>query len=201
MKVRIEYIVAIIVVIIILFSCYVAGRNKNEGEKEYMSGKVNVLMTIKDYGEIKLELDADTAPITVSNFVELVNSKFYDGLTFHRIIEGFMIQGGDPDGNGTGGSSKTIKGEFSSNGVENNISHLRGVISMARSSDPDSASSQFFIVHQDSTYLDGQYAAFGKVLSGMDVVDKIAADAVPTDNNGTIPSDKQPVITKIEVIK
>ena len=111
-----------------------------------------------------------------------------------------MIQGGDPDGNGTGGSSKTIKGEFSSNGVENNISHLRGVISMARSSDPDSASSQFFIVHQDSTYLDGQYAAFGKVLSGMDVVDKIAADAVPTDNNGTIPSDKQPVITKIEVI-
>lgn len=200
MKVRTEYIVAIIVVIIILFSCYVAGRDKNEGEKEYMSGKVNVLMTIKDYGEIKLELDADTAPITVSNFVELVNSKFYDGLTFHRIIEGFMIQGGDPDGNGTGGSSKNIKGEFSSNGVENNISHLRGVISMARSSDPDSASSQFFIVHQDSTYLDGQYAAFGKVLSGMDVVDKIAADAVPTDNNGTIPSDKQPVITKIEVI-
>lgn len=201
MKVRIEYIVAIIVVIIILFSCYVAGRDKNEGGKEYMSGKVNVLMTIKDYGDITLELDADTAPITVSNFVELVNSKFYDGLTFHRIIEGFMIQGGDPDGNGTGGSSKTIKGEFSSNGVENNISHLRGVISMARSSDPDSASSQFFIVHQDSTYLDGQYAAFGKVLSGMDVVDKIAADAVPTDNNGTIPSDKQPVITKIEVIK
>lgn len=200
MKVRTEYIVAIIVVLIILFSCYVAGRDKNEGEKEYMSGKVNVLMTIKDYGEIKLELDADTAPITVSNFVELVNSKFYDGLTFHRIIEGFMIQGGDPDGNGTGGSSKNIKGEFSSNGVENNISHLRGVISMARSSDPDSASSQFFIVHQDSTYLDGQYAAFGKVLSGMDVVDKIAADAVPTDNNGTIPSDKQPVITKIEVI-
>lgn len=201
MKVRTEYIVAIIVVIIILFSCYVAGRDKNEGEKEYMSGKVNVLMSIKDYGDITLELDADTAPITVSNFVELVNSKFYDGLTFHRIIEGFMIQGGDPDGNGTGGSSKTIKGEFSSNGVENNISHLRGVISMARSSDPDSASSQFFIVHQDSTYLDGQYAAFGKVLSGMDVVDKIAADAVPTDNNGTIPSDKQPVITKIEVIK
>ena len=181
MKVRTEYIVAIIVVIIILFSCYVAGRDKNEGEKEYMSGKVNVLMTIKDYGEIKLELDADTAPITVSNFVELVNSKFYDGLTFHRIIEGFMIQGGDPDGNGTGGSSKNIKGEFSSNGVENNISHLRGVISMARSSDPDSASSQFFIVHADSTYLDGDYASFGKVFAGFDVLDKIAK--VETDKN------------------
>lgn len=201
MKVRTEYIVAIIVVVIILFSCYVAGKDKNEGENKYMSGKINVLMSIKDYGDITLELDADTAPITVTNFVNLVNSNFYDGLTFHRIIEGFMIQGGDPDGNGTGGSGNTIKGEFSSNGVENNISHVRGVISMARSNNPDSASSQFFIVHQDSTYLDGEYAAFGKVLSGMDVVDKIAADAVPTDNNGSIPSDKQPVITKIEVIK
>lgn len=201
MKINTEYIVAIVVIVIILFSCYVAGRDKNEGEKEYMTGKVNVLMSIKDYGDIKLELDADVAPVTVTNFVDLVNSKFYDGLTFHRIIEGFMIQGGDPDGNGTGGSSKTIKGEFTSNGVENNISHVRGVISMARSNDPDSASSQFFIVHQDSTYLDGEYAAFGKVVSGMDVVDRIAADSNPIDNNGTIPSENQPVITKVEVIK
>ena len=204
MKENSGWIIAAVIAIIIIFSCFVAGnKEEKEGNEEIklLSGKHTVVMTIENYGDIKLELDADVAPITVTNFINLVNSKFYDGLTFHRIIEGFMIQGGDPDGNGTGGSDENIKGEFSSNGVANSISHKRGVISMARSGHPDSASSQFFIVHQDATYLDGDYAAFGKVLEGMDVVDKIAADAVPVDNNGTIPADKQPVITKIVVEK
>lgn len=163
-------------------------------------GKHHAKIKVKDYGTIEVELDGDTAPITVANFIKLVNEKFYDGLTFHRIMSGFMIQGGDPLGNGTGGSDETIKGEFSSNGVENNISHKRGVISMARSSDPDSASSQFFIMHQDSTYLDGEYAAFGKVTKGMKVVDKICEDATPTDGNGTIEKADQPVIESIRML-
>lgn len=163
-------------------------------------GKHHAKIKVKDYGTIEVELDGDTAPITVANFIKLVNEKFYDGLTFHRIMSGFMIQGGDPLGNGTGGSDETIKGEFSSNGVENNISHKRGVISMARSSDPDSASSQFFIIHQDSTYLDGEYAAFGKVTKGMKVVDKICEDATPTDGNGTIEKADQPVIESIRMV-
>ena len=129
---------------------------------------------VKDYGTITVKLDGKTAPITVQNFVDLAKSGFYDGLTFHRIIEGFMIQGGDPNGNGTGGSDKTIKGEFKENGVKNNIKHKRGVISMARSSDYDSASSQFFIMHKPAPHLDGEYAAFGKVIEGMENVDKIA---------------------------
>ena len=140
-------------------------------------GKHHAKIKVKDYGTIEVELDGDTAPITVANFIKLVNEKFYDGLTFHRIMSGFMIQGGDPLGNGTGGSDETIKGEFSSNGVENNISHKRGVISMARSSDPDSASSQFFIMHKNSPHLDGAYAAFGKITEGMDIVNKIAETA------------------------
>ena len=163
-------------------------------------GKHHAKIKVKDYGTIEVELDGDTAPITVANFIKLVNEKFYDGLTFHRIMSGFMIQGGDPLGNGTGGSDETIKGEFSSNGVENNISHKRGVISMARSSDPDSPSSQFFIMHQDSTYLDGEYAAFGKVTKGMKVVDKICEDATPTDGNGTIEKADQPVIESIRMV-
>ena len=163
-------------------------------------GKHHAKIKVKDYGTIEVELDGDTAPITGANFIKLVNEKFYDGLTFHRIMSGFMIQGGDPLGNGTGGSDETIKGEFSSNGVENNISHKRGVISMARSSDPDSASSQFFIMHQDSTYLDGEYAAFGKVTKGMKVVDKICEDATPTDGNGTIEKADQPVIESIRMV-
>ena len=154
---------------------------------------------VKDYGTITVELDGSVAPVTVENFVTLANSGFYDGLTFHRIMDGFMIQGGDPDGNGTGGSDQTITGEFSDNGYENSISHTRGVISMARSSDYDSASSQFFIVQSDSTFLDGQYAAFGHVTEGMDVVDAICADAEPTDDNGTIPAEQQPVITSITI--
>ena len=174
---------------------------------KYMEGRyrmknmVNIEISVENYGIITVELDGNEAPITVDNFVSLVNRGFYDGLTFHRIMDGFMIQGGDPEGTGNGGSNKKIKGEFSSNGVNNTISHKRGVISMARAKDADSASSQFFIIQRDSTYLDGQYAAFGHVTSGMDVVDKIAHDAQPTDNNGTIPKDQQPVIKYIKVIK
>lgn len=157
-------------------------------------------ISIRDYGDIQVELDADTAPVTVTNFVKLVQDQFYDGLTFWRIMDGFMMQGGDPKGNGTGGSGETIKGEFSSNGVDNDISHTRGTISMARSTDPDSASSQFFIVQSDSTYLDGQYAAFGHVTEGMDIVDQICKAAKPTDNNGTISADEQPVMTSVTII-
>lgn len=164
------------------------------------SGKHHVAITVRDYGTITIELDADAAPITVQNFLDLADSGFYDGLTFHRIMEGFMIQGGDPEGTGMGGSDKTIKGEFSANGVENPLSHTRGAISMARSSAMDSASSQFFIVQKDSTFLDGQYACFGYVTDGMDVVDAIAADAQPTDGNGTIPADQQPVIESVKVL-
>jgi peptidyl-prolyl cis-trans isomerase B (cyclophilin B) len=131
-------------------------------------------ITIRDYGTVKLELDEGTAPITVANFIALAQSGFYDGLTFHRIMDGFMIQGGDPTGTGSGGSSEKIKGEFSSNGVPNGISHVEGVISMARASDPDSASSQFFITVADASFLDGSYAAFGRVIEGVDVVDAIA---------------------------
>ena len=169
------------------------------GDADLLNGLHYAEIEVEDYGTISLELDADTAPITVTNFVNLAKDGFYDGLTFHRIIDGFMIQGGDPLGNGTGGSDETIKGEFSDNGVENDISHVRGTISMARSSDPDSASSQFFIVHQDSTYLDGQYAAFGHVTDGMDVVDAICEDTPVQDNNGTVAAEDQPVITSITI--
>ena len=165
-----------------------------------LTGTHHAEITVKDYGEIDVELDADTAPITVTNFVKLVQDNFYDGLTFHRIIDGFMIQGGDPNGDGTGGANEDIKGEFTNNGVKNDISHVRGTISMARGSDPDSASSQFFIVQSDSTYLDGDYAAFGHVTSGMDIVDKICKDAKPTDDNGSIADDQQPVIETIRMV-
>lgn len=140
-----------------------------------MNNIVKAEILMEDGGAITLELYSDVAPITVENFVKLANSNFYDGLIFHRVISGFMIQGGDPNGVGTGGPGWQIKGEFALNGVENNISHQRGVISMARSMNYNSAGSQFFICHADSTFLDGQYAAFGKVVDGMDVVDKIAA--------------------------
>ncbi len=174
--------------------------NESEENNMYSTGKHHAEIVVKNYGTIVLELDADVAPITVENFANLVNEGFYNGLTFHRIISGFMIQGGDPLGNGTGGSSKTIKGEFASNGVKNSISHVRGTISMARSSMPNSASSQFFIVHQDSTFLDGKYAAFGTVTSGMEVVDKICADTAVEDDNGTVAKNNQPVIEKITII-
>lgn len=133
-----------------------------------------VVIEVKGMGKIKVELDAEAAPITVENFRELVEEGFYDGLIFHRVISGFMIQGGCPEGTGMGGPGHTIKGEFAANGYDNPIKHVRGVISMARAIDPDSAGSQFFIMHEDAPYLDGQYAAFGKVVEGMEVVDEIA---------------------------
>ena len=161
----------------------------------------HVEIEVADYGTISLELDGKTAPITVENFLNLAKSGFYDGLTFHRIIDGFMIQGGDPEGTGYGGSDETIKGEFTQNGVENGISHVRGVISMARNGyDMDSASSQFFIVQSDNTFLDGQYAAFGHVTDGMEIVDAICKDIPVEDSNGTVLAENQPVITQIHVI-
>lgn len=168
--------------------------------QEMLSGKHHVEIKIRDYGTIKVELDADTAPVTVTNFVNLAKEGFYDGLTFHRVISGFMIQGGDPKGNGTGGSDQTITGEFSANDVKNDISHVRGTISMARAQAYDSASSQFFIVHRDSTYLDGQYAGFGTVTEGMEVVDKICENTPVQDQNGTVESTSQPVIESVIVI-
>ena len=140
-----------------------------------------VTIKIKDMGDIKAELYLDVAPITVENFVKLAGSGFYKGLTFHRIIPGFMIQGGDPEGTGMGGPGYSIKGEFAANGVPNSLIHTRGVLSMARSMMPDSAGSQFFIMHEDAPHLDGQYAAFGKVIEGIEVVDKVAS--VKTDYN------------------
>lgn len=154
---------------------------------------------IQDYGTITVALDGNSAPETVENFISLAESGFYDGLTFHRIIEGFMMQGGDPNGDGTGGSDETIPGEFTENGYDNDLSHTRGAVSMARSDDYDSASSQFFIVQEDSTYLDGEYAVFGYVTEGMDIVDEICESAQPTDDNGTIPAEEQPVISSITI--
>ena len=184
---------AILAVLLLAAVCSLAGCGQ-------LSGQHRVEIKVKDYGIIRLTLDADTAPITVTNFIKLVKSGFYDGLTFHRIINGFMIQGGDPNGNGTGGSGKNIKGEFTSNGHNNTLAHKRGVISMARSNKPDSASSQFFIMHQDAPHLDGKYAAFGYVTEGIEVVDAICKAAKPVDNNGTILAANQPVITSVRII-
>lgn len=177
-----------------------SGKQQESQTGETLTGKHHVEIQIKDYGTIKAELDADVAPVSVSNFVSLAKSGFYDGLTFHRIISGFMIQGGDPKGDGTGGSDKNIKGEFSANGVENSISHVRGTISMARAQEYDSASSQFFIMHQDGASLDGQYAAFGKVTEGMEIVDQICEKTPVVDGNGKVEADKQPKIESIKVI-
>lgn len=186
------------VLLVLLCILLLCGCSKDTNDQK----KYKVEIDVKDYGVIKVELNASAAPITVENFIKLTNSGFYDGLTFHRIIKDFMIQGGDPEHNGTGGSEKTIKGEFKNNGVNNNLSHTRGAISMARNSyNMDSASSQFFIVQKDSEYLDGDYAVFGYVTSGMDIVDKIAEDAKPIDNNGTIKYEEQPVITSIKIIE
>lgn len=176
-------------------------QEETQNDANLLSGKHTAEIVVKDYGTIKLELDADTAPITVTNFVNLANDGFYNGLTFHRIIDGFMIQGGDPLGNGTGGSDTNIKGEFEQNGVKNDISHVRGVISMARSQDNDSASSQFFIVQADSTYLDGQYAAFGHVTEGMEVVDAICEKMTELGLSDSIPTENQPVIETITIIE
>ena len=177
-----------------------SSEEKTDSDTELLSGTHHAEIVVKDYGTISVELDADTAPISVTNFVNLANEGFYDGLTFHRIIDGFMIQGGDPNGNGSGGSGETIKGEFSNNDVENDLSHTRGAISMARSQDYDSASSQFFIVQSDSTYLDGDYACFGYVTDGMTIVDQICEDTPTQDDNGTVDKDDQPVIETVNII-
>lgn len=178
----------------------VSDTQANEENADLLSGKHHVNIIIKDMGTISVELDADVAPITVTNFVNLAKDGFYDGVVFHRIIEGFMMQGGDPTGTGMGGSGLTIKGEFSANDVENNLSHIRGAISMARSQENDSASSQFFIVHEDSIYLDGQYACFGYVTEGMEIVDDICENTEGGDFNGIIPEENRPVIETIEVV-
>lgn len=173
--------------------------NTEKGESVSQAGDCFADIDIKDYGKITVSLDKSAAPVTVANFVKLATSGFYNGLTFHRIMKGFMMQGGDPQGNGTGGSGENIVGEFSLNGYANNLSHTRGAISMARSNDYNSASSQFFIVHEDSTYLDGRYAVFGYVTEGMEVVDQICNTANPIDNNGKIPPSEQPIINSITI--
>jgi len=175
MKKVLSLILALVMCSLLVACADNAKNDDGDSQGNSDTSPVHVEMSVKDFGVIKLELYPDIAPITVENFVSLVKEGFYDGLTFHRIVTGFMIQGGDPKGNGSGGSEKEIKGEFSANGIENTLKHSRGVISMARSNDPNSASSQFFIMHADNEGLDGKYAAFGKVTEGLDVVDKIAA--------------------------
>ena len=183
-------VVAVVMVLVIIIAAAVLSR-----------GDCYAKIEVEGYGTITLELDREAAPITVENFISLAESGFYDGLTFHRIIEGFMMQGGDPQANGMGGSGKTITGEFYANGINNPLSHTRGAISMARNSlSYDSASSQFFIVHKDSVFLDGNYAVFGYVTSGMDIVDKICEEAIVTDSNGSVAAENQPVIKSIKII-
>lgn len=191
-------VVIVVLIAAVLLYCTVIQR---PSAKDNSAATDYVQIDIADYGTITAELYGDIAPITVKNFLKLVDEGFYDGLTFHRIISGFMIQGGDPLGNGMGGSGTQIKGEFSANGVENNLSHVRGVLSMARSQLYDSASSQFFIMHADADYLDGQYAAFGRVLSGMEVVDAICDNTPVTDGNGSVAAENQPVIRSITRIE
>ena len=186
--------------ICLLASVLLMACSSNGGQAED-SSHVKVKMEIENYGDVIIELYEDVAPKTVANFIELVESGFYDGLTFHRIIDGFMIQGGDPEGNGFGGSDKTIEGEFSANGFENNLKHEEGIISMARSQEPNSASSQFFIMVAQAPHLDGSYAAFGKVIEGIELVHQVAKDAKPIDNNGTILPEEQPIIKSIEIMK
>lgn len=180
-----------------LLSCVLFSSCGKKDETKTPASDCVATIEIKDYGTITVALDASAAPETVANFVSLAKSGFYDGLTFHRIIEGFMMQGGAPKEGSK--SPETIKGEFSANGVDNKLSHTRGAISMARANPYDSASSQFFIVHKDSTFLDGKYAAFGYVTSGIEVVDAVCEAAKPTDDNGSIPKDQQPVIVSVKI--
>ncbi|MBE6949142.1 MAG: peptidylprolyl isomerase [Ruminococcaceae bacterium] len=187
-------VIAAAIIIIVLIAVF-AGKGS-----DFKGGTYYADIVVKDYGTITVSLDGDTAPATVENFIKLAEDGIYDGLTFHRIMEGFMMQGGDPNGNGVGDDGlDTVVGEFSANGYENNISHVRGTISMARSQEYNSASSQFFIVQQDSTFLDGQYAGFGTVVEGMEIVDQICQESNPTDNNGSIPEAERPIIETVTI--
>lgn len=188
--------VLLLVLLVILSGCAKEAVKEEETNQEKKQYVIYAEITVKDYGTIKVELYPDIAPKTVDNFIKNVNNGIYENNTFHRIIDGFMIQGG-ADRTGT---AEKLEGEFSSNGFENNLKHTTGVISMARASDPDSATSQFFIMVGDASWLDGEYAAFGKVTDGLDIVLKIASDANPIDNNGTIPVNEQPVIECIEIL-
>ncbi len=191
---------ACLVLVVLMVATVSTGCQKSETPSVDADAKYFADIVIQNYGTITVELYQNAAPTTVANFVKLARGGFYDGLTFHRIIEGFMMQGGDPGGDGISDpSQQTIVGEFASNGFDNPVLHERGVISMARTGDPNSASSQFFIMHQTKTHLDGEYAAFGRVVSGMDVVDAVCETATPVDNNGTILSSQQPVITTITI--
>ncbi len=189
-----------VVFFLLICLCGCTGERGLTYEKdEKLLGTHNAVITVKDYGEIKLELYGDIAPVTVANFVKLVNKGFYNGLTFHRAVENFMLQGGDPNGDSTGNTSPRIYGEFSDNGFENTLLHKRGVISMARPNDYNGASCQFFIMLADKPEIDGKYAAFGKVIEGMEILDKVMEDIYQTDYNGLIPANEQPIIEKIEM--
>lgn len=186
-------LIGIATVLLTLCAC----GNKAE---ETVKDRHHVEIAVENYGTISVELYREVAPITVDNFMKLAQEGFYDGLTFHRIIDKFMIQGGDPLGDGTGGSEEEIKGEFLKNGVNNYLKHTRGAISMARSSKYNSGSSQFFIVQTTYPSLDGNYACFGYVTEGMDIVDQICKDVQVEDNNGTVLKENQPIIQSIKVI-
>jgi peptidyl-prolyl cis-trans isomerase B (cyclophilin B) len=198
MKNKIYKLILLSAVVLLFAGCSFGTVKKKEKD---MSNIHHIKIEIEKFGDVEAELDGNEAPITVANFIKLANSGFYDGLTFHRNIEGFMAQGGDPTGTGRGGSDSTIEGEFKSNGHQNKISHVRGTLSMARANgDPNSASSQFFIVQKDAPHLDGEYAAFGHVTSGMETIDKLLAETPVEDENGTTLKENQPIIKKITVI-
>lgn len=182
-----------IVVLLLLLVCILIFGGKEKAEHK-------IEIEVENYGIIRAVVDSSVAPRTAENFLNLAESGFYDGLTFHRIMDGFMIQGGDPTGTGSGGSKNFIQGEFSANGFENTLSHKRGVLSMARSKDYNSARSQFFIVQSDSFFLDGNYAAFGWVTEGMEIVDEICRNTPVEDDNGTVLAENQPIITAIRVL-
>ena len=194
-------VVVVLVIAAVAVYALTSGKGGTTPAADAMVPTDYIQIDIENYGSITAELYGNAAPVTVANFMKLVDEGFYDGLTFHRIIKGFMIQGGDPMGNGMGGSEEKIKGEFSANGFTNNIAHERGVLSMARSQAYDSASSQFFIMHQKAPHLDGQYAAFGSVITGMEIVDAICENTPVADGNGTVLAANQPVITGITRIE
>lgn len=201
---RIKTVIAFLLALLLLAGCASQSAETQPSKEQPQGiGTHYALIQIRDYGTIRIRLEGDVAPITVQNFIDLANSGFYNGLTFHRIIEGFMMQGGDPNADGTGGSENPITGEFPSNGVANPLSHVRGAVSMARrSKDNNSASSQFFIVQYDcGDSLDGDYAVFGYVEEGMEVVDAICAAAQPIDRNGLIAKDAQPIIESITILE